>query len=356
MQGRSRPKRVGMSKKRIAAAVATPVALISLGLVAEPDALTVFNFGAALGPEETASIEVQFDASQTPFQIGNVTGISVTRGVVEVDDALYETRCPGDVTITDTTPVVLANSFTNTTPVLTDTLTLCGPILQTDGSDPEFDPDVWEWSSTLLRRFDGNITNTLPASCCSETDISCCGVMTITTVIEDPSLEMIIPGVVISDVLRFLAPGVTGRVALDFGNGISRTGTIVSINGQPFNDRDGDGVPDDEDNCPDVPNADQADSDGDGLGDACDDCAGTIIPEPAPTSSRGLGKNRWTLQNADGVFTQGPPQAGRKYGFTIEETRGCTCTQIADEMELGKGHYKYGCATGEMLEWVGYSD
>ncbi len=34
-------------------------------------------------------------------------------------------------------------------------------------------------------------------------------------------------------------------------------------------DADGDGVIDDCDNCPDVPNADQADSDGDGIGDAC---------------------------------------------------------------------------------------
>jgi hypothetical protein len=35
-------------------------------------------------------------------------------------------------------------------------------------------------------------------------------------------------------------------------------------------DTDGDGVSDDEDNCPDTPNPDQEDSDGDGLGDACD--------------------------------------------------------------------------------------
>ena len=35
-------------------------------------------------------------------------------------------------------------------------------------------------------------------------------------------------------------------------------------------DTDGDGVPDDQDNCPDTPNADQADLDGDGAGDACD--------------------------------------------------------------------------------------
>lgn len=34
-------------------------------------------------------------------------------------------------------------------------------------------------------------------------------------------------------------------------------------------DADGDGVPDQVDNCPDTPNPDQADTDGDGTGDAC---------------------------------------------------------------------------------------
>ncbi|MBO4349795.1 MAG: thrombospondin type 3 repeat-containing protein, partial [Proteobacteria bacterium] len=37
-------------------------------------------------------------------------------------------------------------------------------------------------------------------------------------------------------------------------------------------DRDGDGVNNDEDNCPDNANADQADKDGDGFGDLCDAC------------------------------------------------------------------------------------
>ncbi len=38
------------------------------------------------------------------------------------------------------------------------------------------------------------------------------------------------------------------------------------------NDRDGDGVPNSTDNCPDTPNPDQQDTDGDGKGDACDAC------------------------------------------------------------------------------------
>lgn len=42
------------------------------------------------------------------------------------------------------------------------------------------------------------------------------------------------------------------------------------------NDRDGDGVPDLQDNCPDAPNASQEDEDGDMLGSACDPCPGDV--------------------------------------------------------------------------------
>ncbi|MCE9575974.1 MAG: tandem-95 repeat protein, partial [Deltaproteobacteria bacterium] len=42
-------------------------------------------------------------------------------------------------------------------------------------------------------------------------------------------------------------------------------------------DKDGDGVPDADDNCPDVVNPDQADADGDGTGDACEDADGDGI-------------------------------------------------------------------------------
>lgn len=45
----------------------------------------------------------------------------------------------------------------------------------------------------------------------------------------------------------------------------------------PSADTDGDGVPDDVDNCPTVANPDQADWDGDGVGDACDPDPGSEL-------------------------------------------------------------------------------
>ncbi|XP_066303111.1 cartilage oligomeric matrix protein-like [Branchiostoma lanceolatum] len=46
-------------------------------------------------------------------------------------------------------------------------------------------------------------------------------------------------------------------------------------------DTDGDGVLNDQDNCPLIPNPDQIDSDGDGVGSMCDNCVSTPNPDQA---------------------------------------------------------------------------
>ncbi len=56
----------------------------------------------------------------------------------------------------------------------------------------------------------------------------------------------------------------------------------------PFNDRDGDGVCGDVDNCV-GPNPDQADSDGDGLGNACDNCPTAANAEQTDSNHDGFG-------------------------------------------------------------------
>jgi hypothetical protein len=62
--------------------------------------------------------------------------------------------------------------------------------------------------------------------------------------------------------------------------------TDRDFDGRFDDDRDGDGLVDD--NCPDVPNTDQADADGDGVGDLCDVCPDVFDPDQA--NADGVGK------------------------------------------------------------------
>jgi hypothetical protein len=55
------------------------------------------------------------------------------------------------------------------------------------------------------------------------------------------------------------------------------------------NDTDCDGVPGATDNCPDAVNPDQADADADGFGDACDDCVDVVNPGQADADGDGVG-------------------------------------------------------------------
>jgi hypothetical protein len=54
-------------------------------------------------------------------------------------------------------------------------------------------------------------------------------------------------------------------------------------------DSDNDGIPNVQDNCPNIANPDQADSDGDGVGDVCDNCVNVSNPDQLDTDHDGKG-------------------------------------------------------------------
>jgi len=68
----------------------------------------------------------------------------------------------------------------------------------------------------------------------------------------------------ISEPVPVIADNVTGNITI-----ITNVATAPG-GAEAATDRDGDGIPNDLDNCPDVPNPDQLDSNGNGIGDACD--------------------------------------------------------------------------------------
>ncbi len=57
----------------------------------------------------------------------------------------------------------------------------------------------------------------------------------------------------------------------------------------PGADTDGDGVPDERDNCPTIPNPDQRDHDKDGIGDVCDHCPHIADPADPDRDGDGVG-------------------------------------------------------------------
>jgi hypothetical protein len=86
-------------------------------------------------------------------------------------------------------------------------------------------------------------------------------------------------------------------------------------------DTDGDGIPDDVDNCPTVPNPGQFDTDGDGIGNACDVCVATPDPDQADEDGDGIGDA--CDQCPDTVEDAGPDDALR----LAVGPDGCSVTQ-----------------------------
>ena len=93
-------------------------------------------------------------------------------------------------------------------------------------------------------------------------------------------------------------------------------------------------------------------NDCDGIPASEDYCPDTMVPEGAPT--RSLRSNRSALTGLGGIFeTAGPNPMGVVY--TMEDTLGCSCEQIVDELGLGKGHLKNGCSFGAMNNWLDFT-
>lgn len=92
-----------------------------------------------------------------------------------------------------------------------------------------------------------------------------------------PGSYVFLGGAGTSDLAEFMTVG-TNRVVITqvddcaIGNQLERADVVLNGTVIPTDpDSDGDGVPDAEDNCPDVANTGQEDLDEDGEGDACDD-------------------------------------------------------------------------------------
>jgi MYXO-CTERM domain-containing protein len=95
-------------------------------------------------------------------------------------------------------------------------------------------------------------------------------------------------------------------------------------------DRDGDGIDDLIDNCPNVFNPSQADADGDGIGDACDACP--LTPPGVVVDEEGCGERP---AGSDGDFgDRSPPRyPGGDGDDELQSEWGCACS--AERVSMG---------------------
>ncbi len=100
------------------------------------------------------------------------------------------------------------------------------------------------------------------------------------------------------------------------------------------------------------------DEDGDGVPVGLDYCPATEIPEKVPTVRLLL--FHFALTDDDGVFDMRRFPFGRivPSPFTVEDTAGCSCEQILDNLgsrkhgRFRKGQMKFGCSYGVLKWWM----
>ena len=96
-------------------------------------------------------------------------------------------------------------------------------------------------------------------------------------------------------------------------------------------------------------------TDNDGVENSQDLCPGTVADVP----SEKLNVNRWIWDGSKFVTTSPKGKEPQK-SFTIEQTHGCSCFQILNWLqtynpeEYGemKGHFKFGCSSGVIEDWL----
>lgn len=71
------------------------------------------------------------------------------------------------------------------------------------------------------------------------------------------------------------------RIVIDANMAITYSDVIPNFPLIPYDlfDGDEDGIPNNSDNCPTIPNPDQSDTDGDGIGNVCDGCPDDFDPD-----------------------------------------------------------------------------
>jgi hypothetical protein len=127
----------------------------------------------------------------------------------------------------------------------------------------------------------------------------------------------------------------------------------VSVGPVCGDDSDGDGVNDDEDNCPSAANSDQADLDEDGLGNVCDDdqdgdgvsndadnCPFDVNSDQADTDHDGAGSACDDDVDGDGVLEAADACADTPSGEVVNAD-GCSVSQLCPcEHPAGGGTWK----------------
>jgi sugar lactone lactonase YvrE len=195
------------------------------------------------------------------------------------------------------TPVSSGGSFANPVAVA----------LEADGDVLVTDPDAFGGPGGVIRVDPATGTQTLVSSGGSFADpVAVALEADGDIVVADPSAFGGAGGVIRVD------PATGAQTTVSSGGSFADPTGVAVVPGVP--DGDGDGVVDDEDNCPAVPNPGQQDADGDGRGDACD--------------SHSFGGFRPPVDNPPTVNTG---RAGRTYPvkFQVRDENGALVTSLA---------------------------